>query len=100
MADKRLAPDEPPITMPSPPKMHKLGTKLKLAENLKSGNADKQQQLKYGGCKKRDDTEERGEGDRWSEMQFNIMTTVDETLVEFKIEMLFDYRNKTEGGRT
>ena len=42
--------------------------------------------------------QERGEDERWSEMQFNIMPTVDETLVEFKIEMLFDYPNEIEGG--
>ena len=42
MADTRLTPDEPPVTMPTPPKMHKLGTTSKLAENLKSGNTDKQ----------------------------------------------------------
>ena len=64
MADTRLAPDEHPVTMPSPPKMHKLGTTSKLAENLKSGNTDKQQQLKDGACKKQDDMEEREEGDR------------------------------------
>ena len=42
--------------------------------------------------------EERGEGNRWSEMQFNIMPKVDETLVGFKIEMLFDYPNEIKGG--
>ena len=63
MVDTRLAPDEPPVTMPCPPKMHELGTTSKLAENLKSGNTDKQQQLKDGAYKKRDYMGERGEGD-------------------------------------
>ena len=31
--------------------------------------------------------------DRWSSMQQNIMPTVDETFVGFKIEMLFEYDN-------
>ena len=80
--------------------MHKLGTTSKLAENLKSGNTDKQQQLKDGAYKKRDDMDERGEGDRWSEMQLNIMPTVDETLVEFKMKCCSIIQMKSKEERT
>ncbi len=35
--------------------------------------------------------QEAGVGDRWYEMQRNIMPSVDSSLVRFKIEMLFSY---------
>ena len=98
VADTLDVPDNPPVTIPSPPKMHALGTTSKLAESLKPGNKEKQQKLRDNASKRRDVLEERGEGDRWSEIQKHLMLAVDQTLVGYNIEMLFEYPNDVEGG--
>ena len=64
MADIMLVPDEPPVNMPSPPNMHVLRTTSQLAEDLKTGNKDKEHHLRDGTNKRRDERKDRGEGDR------------------------------------
>jgi hypothetical protein len=44
----------------------------------------------------RDRREADGVGDRWSEMQRIVMPNIDSTLIEFKIEVLFEY-TETDG---
>ena len=64
MADIMLVPDEPPVNIPSPLNMQALGTTSQLVEDLKTGNKDKQQNLRDGANKRRDKRKDRGEGDR------------------------------------
>lgn len=45
----------------------------------------------------RDQREETGRGDRWSEQQRSLMPDLDSSFVGFQIEMLFSYTNEEDG---
>ena len=98
LKDIEEMPDGPPVNMPSPPKIHFLGTTSDLALKLKEGNDERRCKLVSESTKERDEREERGFGDRWADQQDTEQPSIDSTFVEFKLEMLFEYPNTFEGG--
>ena len=82
-------PGEPPLSLPSPPKMGKMGMTSELALSFKTADDSKLDEFKSKARKERDDREAAGRGDRWSEMQPSVMPKMDE-LEGVKIEMLFE----------
>ena len=91
-------PDEPPVNMPSPPKIHSLGTTSDLALKLKKGNEERRCKLVSESIKERDEREKKGLGDCWAEQQDTKHPNIDSTFVGYKLEMLFEYPNTLEGG--
>ena len=87
--EKGGIPEEPPLEIPSPPAMGKLGTTTGLALKFKELNEGKYEEFKNEARSERDKREAKGKGDRWSEMQRSVMPKMDE-LDGFKIEMLFE----------
>jgi hypothetical protein len=89
-------PGEPPLTLPSPPEMQSLGTKSKLAMNVKSRDENNLAEFKVKTYAERDRREADGVGDRWSEMQRSVMPDIDSMLIGFRIAVLFEY-TETDG---
>jgi len=96
LAETRVVPGEPPLSLPSPPDMPSLGTKSEIALSMESKNESKLAEFKEKAYSERDKREEDGIGDRWSEMQRSVMPDIDSTLVGFRIEKLFEY-SETDG---
>jgi hypothetical protein len=68
LAETRDVPGEPPLSLPSPPKMPSLGTKSEIALCMESKNESKLAEFKVKAYAKRDKQEAEGIGDRWSEI--------------------------------
>mmetsp|Transcript_34740 Transcript_34740/g.73996 ORF Transcript_34740/g.73996 Transcript_34740/m.73996 type:complete len:173 (+) Transcript_34740:503-1021(+) len=79
------------LPLPEPPTMNKLGTTSGLGAQMRKENEEKYQYLKESAHEERDNREDRGEGDRWSEKQVNTALEIDDNFVGFKIEMCFTY---------
>jgi hypothetical protein len=91
LADVEKIPDEPPLNMPSPPEMHALGTTANVGLNLQNNNAADIAKMRAEGYKERDRREAAGDGDRWGEMQEFTAPDIDQDLVGFQLEKLFEY---------
>jgi hypothetical protein len=76
--------------------MQSLGTKSKLAMNMKSRDENKLAEFKVKTYAKRERREANGVGDRWSEMQRSVMPDIDSMLIRFRIEVLCEY-TETDG---
>lgn len=81
---------EPPVTMPTLPKINKVGTISELASEKEKETEDELVHFKANAREETNKQEERGEGDWWFEMQHTIAPNINK-IKEFKIEMLFDY---------
>ncbi len=97
LADTLDVPRDPPLTLLSPPETQSHGTKSELAMTMKCRNENNLTEFKKKvNAVERDWREAEGVGDRWSEMQRSVMPEIDSTLIEFRIEMLFEY-TETDG---
>ena len=67
LKDAEEMPDGPPVNMPSPPKIHSLGTTSDLALKLKKSNDERRSKLVSESIKERNEREKKGLGDRWTE---------------------------------
>ena len=65
---KHAVPNEPPLELPSPPEMNKLGTTSGLALKFKSADDGELEEFKQEARKEIDKREAEGKGDRWMEM--------------------------------
>ena len=86
---KHAVPNEPPLELPLPPEMNKLGTTSGLALKFKSADDGELEEFKQEARKERDKREAEGKGDRWMEMQQSVMPDIKD-LKGFKVEMLFE----------
>ena len=82
-------PKEPPLEIPSPPEMMKMGKKTDLAMNFKTAGDKDLEQFRREARTEQDEWEARGGGDRYSEMQPSVQPKFDK-LEGCKIKMLFD----------
>ena len=71
--EKGGIPDEPPLELPSPPEMTKMGTTSELALSFKTADSKDLEQFRREANEERDAREARGEGNRYSEMQPSVM---------------------------
>jgi hypothetical protein len=93
LAKKLEIPDDVPIHFQTPPDSVVLGTEPELTFQFKYRNENVIDDFKTSARSKRKCLEDEGKMDCWSSMQQNIMPTIDENFVGFKIEMLFEYEN-------
>ena len=84
-------PSEPPLNIPSPPDMKDLGTTSDLALSFKGASTDKRTQLKDDCNDEIGRREARGDGDMLTETQESHMPDINDALIGYKIEMLFEY---------
>ena len=90
LSKNNTVPDKPPSKLPSPPEMYKLGTTADIDMTL-GKYADRIAAIEEKGYAERDIREEKGEGDRWTDRQELIAPEINNTLIGYKIEMLFEY---------
>ena len=86
---EKEVPEEPPVELPAPPDMPTLGKTSSDANGLSDTHNDRLKAFKAKWRSERDNRMERGEGDKWSKMQKDAAPKVDDSLVGYKIEMLF-----------
>ena len=88
---KGKLPTMAPLKLPTPPNVPTLGTMSELGKDLYEQTENEQVKLRNEAQEERDRREERGEGDRWSEMQRVNAPEINNKLVQnnFKIEMRF-----------
>ena len=77
--------DPQSIHMPSPPKIHSLGTTSDLALKLKKGNEERRCKLASESTEERDERENKGLGDRWAEQQDTNHPNIGSTFVGYKL---------------
>jgi hypothetical protein len=91
LAATEIVPTEPPLKLPEPPPMQKLGTTAEIAMELENGITTNREAVKKRAHEERDRREAMGKGDRWMEQQRTSMPIIDNSLIGFKIEKLFEY---------
>ena len=83
--------NEPPLKFPSPSESKFLGTQSELSFVYGVGNQDEMEEFKTSAYVEQDKLEEEGKTDWWLARQATIMPIIDDLLVRYPIEMLFQY---------
>ena len=77
MEADELVPLEPPLSIPTMPKMKPLGTTSELALELERLSGERQSALKAEAYLEKAGRYKRGEGDEWEEQQRNLPQKID-----------------------
>ena len=94
LSDTEQVPDGPPIDVPKPPVVNDLGTAT--ADSMQHLPAEKEQEMRQKADECRDELERQGIGARFMMWQKTSAQKVDDSLIGFKIEMLFNYSTDEE----
>jgi hypothetical protein len=89
--DGRVIPESPQVDLPSRKNMQQLGTRTLDIDDLDKMKDEEMENFEEGGRELREEMEEDGLIDRYEKLQDKTRPTVDETMIDVRIEQLWEY---------
>ena len=89
--DGRVIPETPRVNLPSRKNMQQLGTRTLDVDDLDLRKDEEMEQFERGGRELREEMEDDGLTDRYEKLQDRTRPKVDETMIDVRIEQLWEY---------